>query len=68
MNFEFDREVLLSVDGARLKVLTEFVGGLTHAQDTDVINGTTLRNLARAAMEKSIEAGRQAFYRGSLAG
>ena len=66
MTYELDKEVLLATDSARLKVLTDFVMGLTNVPEDDVINGATLREMARKAMGDSIDAGRQAFYRGSV--
>lgn len=66
MTYELDKEVLLATDSARLKVLTDFVMGLTKVPEDDVINGATLREQALAAMQESIEAGRQAFYQGSM--
>lgn len=66
MNFELDKSVCLAVDGARLKVLTDFVMDLAHVPATDLINGGTLQGMACSALEKSIEAGRQAYFHGSM--
>lgn len=66
MTLDLDREVLLDVDSARLKVLVKFVEGLAHLPDTEIFNGSTLRDMAKGALEQSMEAGKQAFYKGSI--
>lgn len=66
MTYEADRSALLAVDGARLKVLTEFVMKLAHAEEYDTYTGAMLRTMAQEAMEQSIAAGRDAFYKGAM--